>query len=117
VATFILDTNICVDLYNGNLLEVTLRLSDTFLLPDVIIEELKEPEGNLFLSLGYQSKELSSEEVGLVLEYADIYTKPSRADLFALAAAKSSEITLLTGDENLKKAAIQEQVDVHGFFY
>ena len=114
MGTFILDTNICVDLFNGNLLESVLRLPDVFLLPDVVLGELKEPDGNSLISLGYTSIQLSSDAVQIVFQYAEQYTKPSRADLFALAAAKTLEVTLLTGDKNLREAAQSEQVDVHG---
>lgn len=114
LGTFILDTNICVDLFNGNLLESVLRLPDVFLLPDVVLGELKEPDGNSLISLGYTSIQLSSDAVQIVFQYAEQYTKPSRADLFALAAAKTLEVTLLTGDKNLREAAQSEQVDVHG---
>ena len=113
----ILDTNICVDLFNGNLLESVLKLPDSFLLPDVILAELKEPTGNSLISLGYISHQLSSDAVQIVFQYAGIYTKPSRTDLFALVAAKTSNITLLTGDDNLRKAADKEKVDVHGLLW
>lgn len=113
----ILDANICVDLSNGNLLVAVLRLNDTFQLPDVIIEELKEPEGTTLVSLGYQPRRLSPEEVQIAFQCASKYAKPSRTDLFALVAAKTSNSILLTGDENLRKAAIQERVEVHGLFW
>ena len=117
MGTFILDTNICVDLFNGNLLESVLKLPDSFLLPDVILEELKEPGGNYLISLGYKSLQLQPEVVQIVFQYASRYTKPSRTDLFALVAAKISNATLLTGDENLRKAADKEEVEVHGLLW
>jgi predicted nucleic acid-binding protein len=117
LGSFILDTNICVDLFNGNLLESVLKLPDNFLLPDVILDELKEPTGNSLISLGYKSLLLSSDAVQIVFQYAEQYTKPSRTDLFALAAAKTSITVLLTGDENLRKAADKEEVEVHGLLW
>jgi len=117
LGSFILDTNICVDLFNGNLLESVLKLPDSFLLPDVVLDELKEPNGTTLVSIGYKSIQLSSDTVQIVFQYAEQYTKPSRADLFALAAAKTLEVTLLTGDKNLREAAQNEQVDVHGLLW
>jgi rRNA-processing protein FCF1 len=113
----ILDTNICVDLFNGNILESVLKLPDSFLLPDVILAELKEPAGNTLLSFGYQSLQLSPDAVQIVFQYAEQYTKPSRTDLFALAAAKTSKIILLTGDQYLRNAAEKEKVEVHGLLW
>jgi hypothetical protein len=78
----ILDTNICVDLFNGKLLESVLNLPDSFLLPDVILAELKEPTGTSLISLGFTSLQLSSDIVQVVFQFAEHYTKPSRTDLF-----------------------------------
>jgi rRNA-processing protein FCF1 len=117
LGTIVLDANICVDLSNGNLLEAVLRLPNTFQLPDVIIEELKDPDGTALISSGYQPRRLSPEEVQIAIHYASKYAKPSRTDLFALVAAKTSNSILLTGDENLRKAGMQEGVEVHGLFW
>lgn len=114
---FILDTNICVDLFNGNLLTIVLKLPYRFYLPDVILHELKEPDGTSLVSLGFEPLQLSPEAVQIVFQFASRYNKPSRVDLFALVAAKTSSMTLLTGDENLRKAAEKEQVDVHGLLW
>jgi predicted nucleic acid-binding protein len=117
LGSFILDTNICVDLFNGNLLESVLNLPDSFLLPDVILDELKEPDGTTLVLIGYKSLSLSSDAVEIVFQYAEQYAKPSRTDLFALAAAKTLEVALLTGDKNLREAAQKEHVDVHGLLW
>lgn len=42
------------------------------------------------------------------------YKQPSRYDCFALVLAKKEQCPLLTGDQNLRKAAEQEQVEVKG---
>ena len=117
LGTYVLDTNICVDLANVNLLEVVLVLPDRFVLPDAIIAELKEPKGDSLIALGYESISLPPESVQIVFQYASRYTHPSRNDLFALAAAQMLETTLITGDESLRKAAELEQVDVHGLLW
>jgi predicted nucleic acid-binding protein len=117
LGSFILDTNICVDLFNGNLLESVLRLPGSFLLPDVIVAELKEPDGNSLISLGYTSLQLSPDAVQIVFQYTEQYRKPSRRDLFALAAAKTLNAILLTGDKDLRETAQNEHVDVHGLLW
>jgi predicted nucleic acid-binding protein len=42
---------------------------------------------------------------------------PGRIDLFALVLAIEEKTTLLTGDNALRKAALQEGVDVHGIIW
>ncbi len=42
------------------------------------------------------------------------YKQPSRYDCFALVLAMQETCPLLTGDQNLRKAAEQEQVEVKG---
>ena len=42
------------------------------------------------------------------------YTRPSRLDLSALAAAEQEGCPLLTGDKALREAAKKEGVEVHG---
>jgi rRNA-processing protein FCF1 len=113
----ILDTNICVDLFNGDLLKGVLELPYCFCLPDVVLAELKEPDGAALVSLGYKPVQSPPKTVEIAFQLAARYTKPSRADIFALAIAKELTITLLTGDDNLRKAAQSEQVNVHGLLW
>ncbi|MEX1139685.1 MAG: hypothetical protein WEB33_09930 [Bacteroidota bacterium] len=57
---------------------------------------------------------LSSEGVEYVVTVSKRYTKPSRADLFALACSKELGCCLLSEDNALRKAATREKIDVHG---
>lgn len=98
----------------GGLIDCFFRLPFLFIAPDVIIEELKEPDGKKLISLGLRKVELAGKEVQQVIELAGRYPAPSRADLFALTLAKTRHGVLLTGDRHLRKAAEQEKVQVHG---
>ncbi|MEN6621994.1 MAG: DUF3368 domain-containing protein [Smithella sp.] len=113
----ILDTSICIDLYNGKLLEAVLLLPYKFFLPDVIIAELIEPVGELLIKMGYAEKRTSGEETKNIFALRDKYTGPSTNDLFALLLAKRNGCPLITGDHALRKAADQEAVIVHGLLW
>ena len=111
---YVTDANIWIDLHIGELINETFQLPLPLVAPDVIIAELKEPEGQALVSLGLQKEELSGEEVLQVAGLAARYPAPSRVDLFALVLAKARGGVLLTGDGHLRKAAEKEKVPVHG---
>ncbi len=112
--TYITDTNIWIDLNVGEILEKAFEMPSTFIAPDVIIVELKEPAGQNLLALGLKQETLSGKEVEEVSYFAKCYPAPSRADLFSLVLAKTKKITLLTGDKHLRKAAEKEKIHVNG---
>lgn len=112
--TCVTDTNVWIDLYVGGILEKTFELPFRFIAPDVVINELKRPEGHYLILLGLQSYELTGQQVLGVYEIAQKHRNPSRVDLFALVLAKDLKAILLTGDRHLRKAAEVEKVEVHG---
>lgn len=117
MATCVLDTSICVDLWNGGILELVMRLPHKFLLPDVIAEECEEPPGELLLSMGFTSVSLDAQEIELVTEYGSRFGQLSVKDCFALAYSKIHNHILLTGDKSLRIAAEKEQVHPHGVLW
>ena len=88
---YVTDTNIWIDLYAGGIIQDALRLPFQFVAPDVVVEELKRPEGRSLTLLGLREEELTGDEVRLVVQLANKYPAPSRADLFSLALAKARE--------------------------
>lgn len=85
------------------------------LIPDVIAEdELPQALLQSLLAFGVQKVPLSPEGVEYVSELSEIYPRPSRADLFALACAGETDCVLLSGDKALRSAALEEGVVVHG---
>ena len=99
------------------------RLSLPFKLPyiylmneDAVSNELLQPEGlgEKLTGLGLQAVSMIEEEFYLAEKLIEKYRKPSSYDCIALAIAKCRKIVLLTGDGALRKAAIQEGVEVIG---
>ncbi len=74
------DTNIWIDLYAGGIIHEAFQLPLRFIAPDVVIAELRVPDGRAMVSLGLQQEELAGDEVNLVIQLASRYPAPSRVD-------------------------------------
>ena len=111
------DTNVWIDFATIDRLSLPFKLPYTYLMDeDAISNELLQPEGlgKKLARLGLQAVSLTEEEFYLAEELNEKYRKPSTYDCIALAIAKCRKIVLLTGDGALRKAAIQEGVEVMG---
>lgn len=113
------DSNIWLDFFVINRLETPFLMKDiyTFLVSrDTLEDEIVTPPdlGKMLTSYGLQQTELSNEEYLLAVKLKERYTRLSSYDTFALAIAKLRGIILLSGDGALRKAAIKEEVEVHG---
>lgn len=111
------DTNIWIDFLTINRLYLPFKLPYTYLMnEDAISDELLSPTGlsQQLINFGLKATELSTEEFYLAEKLNQKYRKPSIYDCVALAIAKCRNITLLTGDGPLRKAAFQEGVKVLG---
>lgn len=108
------DSNILIDLIVVDQIENMFKLPYSFGVPNILFDqELKKEHLNL-LDLGLEIKNLSSHSVAYAFELAEIYPKPGRNDLFALALAKQESCPLLTGDLDLREAAEAEAVILYG---
>lgn len=108
------DTNIIIDLDVCELLEQMFQLPFSFAVPDVLyLEELEEQHGNL-PGFGLQVLPLSSESINSAIELRAKYLDTGENDLFALTLAKQEECPLLTGDQALRIAAKEENVELKG---
>lgn len=108
------DANILIDFDVGGLIRSMFQLPEDFAVPNTLYEEeLIEHHAEL---PGYGLRALDVQEEFVLEAYrlGGVYRKPSHLDLLALALAKQEECPLLTGDYNLRLAAIDEQVEVHG---
>lgn len=108
------DTNIIIDLDCCGLLERMFDLPFTFAVPDILyVDELEEYHGDL-PAFGLQIKSLGSEEIEYHLSLQKKYNKPGFYDLSALVLAKRERCPLISGDNALRNAASQEEVEVRG---
>jgi predicted nucleic acid-binding protein len=108
------DANILIDLEDGDLITELFKLPFQFQVPDMLfVDELEAGHGYL-LEHGLQLGELKPESMAEVEILVKKYKQPSRYDCFALVLAKQEGCPLLTGDQNLRKAAEQENVEVKG---
>jgi predicted nucleic acid-binding protein len=111
------DTNVWIDFMIIDSMELPFRLPYIFIMSEEAVEdELLSPPGlgEQLTSLGLVSVENTIDEFLLADEYGNRYKKLSVYDRIALAIAKCRNITLLTGDRALRKAARRESVNVIG---
>ncbi len=108
------DANVLIDIEVGAVLRETFRLPETFAVPDILfIEELVEQHPEL-PGYGLEVHPLDEEAVEYAYILRGSYRRPSQMDLFALALAQKEGCPLMTGDKDLRDAAYQEGVKVHG---
>ena len=112
------DTNIWIDFSHADFLYVPFSMADKyqFIISTYTLQkELVYPVDlvHRLLDLGLKPVEVQKDEIFLADTY-EKYPALSLYDRFALAIAKHREIILLTGDADLRKAAIKEGVVVHG---
>ena len=111
------DTNVWIDFVTIHRTEIPFRLPYTYIMSrDAIDDELLSPQGlgQELLSYGLVPVAITIDEFLLAEQYGNQYIKLSIYDRIALAIAKTRQITLLTGDGALRKAAKQENVPVLG---
>lgn len=82
--------------------------------PDMLFVDELEADHGYLLDYGLQLGALTPASMAEVETLVIKYKQPSRYDCFALMLAKQAQCPLLTGDQNLRKAAEQEQVEVKG---
>ena len=111
------DTNVWIDFFVIDRLQLPFKLPYTYIMnSDAVEDELLAPTGirNELLKYGLLKVELTVNEFDIAGNYGICYPRLSIYDRIALAIAKERKIVLLTGDAALRKAAINEDVDVLG---
>lgn len=111
------DTNVWLDFEAVSRIEFPFRLSVKYIMYyEALQEEIKEPEWLLseLRKRGLEGVDLSEDEFFYADRITEKYRQLSTYDRTALAIAKHRQITLLTGDNNLRKAAKAEGVVVIG---
>jgi predicted nucleic acid-binding protein len=108
------DANILIDIEIGGLIAPLFSLEYQFAVPDVLFFEELEGQHGYLLDMGLEARELDDVLVARVENLVTQYPKPSRNDIFALVLAADEQCPLLTGDKDLKTAAVAENVEVRG---
>ena len=111
------DTNIWLDFDTISRTELPFRLPCTYVMyKEALRSEIISPPEllNSLQELGLIGVELTIDEFFYAQDLAKKYVKLSGYDRIALAIAKFRNIPLMTGDNPLRKAAINEDVQVFG---
>jgi predicted nucleic acid-binding protein len=116
-SVLVTDTNIWIDLENGNILAEVFHLPYQFITTDFAIPEFVKPRWQILQTLGLETRELNSEHIQQLFELRKIFKNLSIVDLAAFLLAKSIETTLLTGDSRLNELAKANNLPVHGVLW
>jgi predicted nucleic acid-binding protein len=108
------DTNVLIDIEDGNLTSAIFCLRYEIAVPDVLFESELREQHNHLLSAGLKVKSLTSQSVARAESLRTTYPRPSTIDHLALALAVQEQCPLLTGDKHLRAAAKAEGIEVHG---
>lgn len=116
------DSSIIIDLAKGELIEPALALPYEFVIPDALFENelinLGRYRKEDLPELGLNIQELEPDELSRAIGYRSRYTRLTAQDCFALTIAKvTPDAMLLTGDQNLRRAAETETVEAHGLLW
>ena len=111
------DTNFCLDLHWGELLDCLTHLDLPVFLLDVTEREITKQDPAIFTNSDLLPVSATAEEVREVSALRQKYLGPSTPDLIALIVCKKRHWILLTGDAHLRKAAEAEKVRCHGILW
>lgn len=112
------DTNIWIDLVNGEILEMIFGLPFTFMIPDIAESEFsRQPKWDLLLKLGVVPGELNGYQVADLINITQVNQSLSSNDVAAFILARDLATVLLTGDKHLRKMASDHGVQVHGLLW
>jgi predicted nucleic acid-binding protein len=116
------DSSIIIDLAKGELIEPALALPYEFVIPDALFENELIDLGRYrkadLPGLGLNIQELTPGELSQAIGYRSRYTALTTEDCFALTIAKvTQDAMLLTGDQNLRRAAETEVIEAHGLLW
>ena len=108
------DANILIDMEEGQLLQAMFRLPFQFQTPNLLFADELAEQHPYLPTYGLQLGILNGESMNRVSQLTLKYKNTGRYDCMALALAQQEQCTLLTGDQNLTKAAKAEKVETRG---
>lgn len=108
------DTNILIDMEEGQLIEQFFQLPYEFTVPDILFSEELEAQHAHLVDMGLKQKPLTEESVISVFSIKQQFDGLSINDCFALKLAEQENCPLLTGDRLLREVAEKSGVEVMG---
>jgi predicted nucleic acid-binding protein len=116
------DSSCLIDLRKGSLLEIFLRLPYEFLIPNTLFEEellkFTDAQKKMLIDGGLKVIDLPGERVLRAQQVVRQAPRLSVHDGFAFALAESRPgCILLSGDGELRKLALEHNVQVHGILW
>lgn len=109
------DASVLIDFERADLLKVFLSLPYRWLLPDLVLAEMRSPDPQALLLLGVEQATFDGQEILAIIQLRLRYPALSLPDCAALFLARRERAMLLTGDRLLYRIACQEfGLSVHG---
>jgi len=113
----IVDTNIFIDLNNGDILENLFRIGYNITTTDFALHEFKSVDTDSLHCLGLNVRELSADELDKISELNSCFSKLSVVDVSLLYVSSCDSCILLTGDGPLRSCAMSKNIVVHGLLW
>ena len=112
------DSSVLIDLERGAFFTAAFALPLEFCVPDLLYQqELRPFGGDRLVDMGLRVVELDATGILRAVRYRETVPALSLSDAFALAFARGTGSTLLTGDARLRKLAGDESVTCHGLLW
>lgn len=109
------DLSVLIDFQTGGVLDALFSLPYRWLVPDLALEEIQNPNPQTLLHSGVEIATFSDEEIGVIIRLRNRYRGLSLPDCANLLLAQRENAILLTGDNLLRHVALKEfGLGVHG---
>lgn len=109
------DLNVLIDFQRGGVLDTLFLLPYRWLIPDVALTEMRDPDPQMLLLLGMEIATFSSDEIAVIIQLRSRYPAISLPDCANLLLAQRESALLLTGDRILRRVANHDfGLVVHG---
>ncbi|MDY6895021.1 MAG: type II toxin-antitoxin system VapC family toxin [Thermotogota bacterium] len=113
----ITDTNIWIDLQNGEVLSLIFELPYKSITTDFAVDEMEIPPWEFLKSLGLEAYGLSSDQITDIYVMNQNYPPVSTTDLSCMVLARDLSAILLSGDKPLRTLAETQAIEVHGVLW
>lgn len=113
----ITDTNIWIDLGNGDLLGLIFHLPYKICIVDFARNEIHSVDVGFLETQGLIILDLASDQVAVLSQLTQLNRAISPVDFAAFLLAKEMGAVLVSGDRNLVKFATQSNVAAHGLLW